>query len=405
MDRFFELAAQMDHDVDALRAGEELETTCVAADVDKLRELLAGDEAPDARVARTERLKRRAPELLDASVVTEAALLRRVEAYIYGDEPLSDADRSRIAAAFPVHLRAISAVDKTLAPGEVWNLGSSAPPVVVNLGKLTMQPGSSIVVHNTVLALNVETLVRNGAVGAGGANYDLAVLGATGATPTPGKPGESGGVGSPGIQGDCSGPGVAGNSGGPGKAGATGARGGVGKPGEAGRPALTATISIKPGGITGSSPRFVILTRSGTGGAGAVGGTGGAGGVGGTGGHGASCGCEGTNGGNGGTGGRGGTGGTGGTGGNGTDGDEITVTVPVGQAKLIIGSREEAPAGNGGEGGAGGSGGKGGAGGGGGKHHDGGSSGGSRSGAPAGQPGKAGTLSGAPGQITVNESG
>ena len=61
---------------------------------------------------------------------------------------------------FPLSIRAISLVSKTLGPGEVWDLGTSTMPVVVNLDSLIMDVGSRIEIRNTYLTFSCQTLER-----------------------------------------------------------------------------------------------------------------------------------------------------------------------------------------------------------------------------------------------------
>jgi hypothetical protein len=58
-------------------------------------------------------------------------------------------------------LMAMSIENKTLGVDEVWDLGTSTTPQVININTLTMERGSSIVIRNTALTLTVQTLIRN----------------------------------------------------------------------------------------------------------------------------------------------------------------------------------------------------------------------------------------------------
>lgn len=374
--------------------------------VDELRELLHDGASDDVRRGRLASLAERSPDSLNRVHQDPKSVLHRVSAYLYADEPLDARDRARIVHLFPMHVRVIALADKTLGPGQVWDLGTSTSPVVVTLGTLTMEPGSSIVIRNTALKFTVENLVRNSSVGAAGTNYDIAILGVQGPAGSPGQLGGKGGNGDQGKPGTCTGGGgISGDDGGPGSPGTKGAVGGKGGRGLDGLESLSATISIT-NNITAS--QFVIMTQSGFGGTGGTGGSGGQGGSGGNGGGGATCGCEHTNGGSGGQGGPGGDGGDGGEGGDGALGMDSYVTVPIGQKKLIVPNRLDAPPGEGGPGGASGAGGTGGSGGGGGgasgcPHGSRGGQGGSGATGNAGNQGLRGRKSGPAGQIYVNE--
>jgi hypothetical protein len=403
MSDFQARARALGHDLKGVGPGQGVNSTITVHNIDELRQVLYDNAPIDTRAQRAAAIRAEYPEVDDESNATGDTLMRRIEEYVYGDAPISQLDRQRIHTLFPTSVVAVSIADKTLQPGEVWDLGTSSSVAVVNLGTLTMESGSSIVIRNTVLSFKVDTLVRNTG-STTGPNYDLAILGATGATGTTGNTGGAGGNGSGGSPGTCSSPGISGDPGGPGQTGPAGGKGAYGGQGGLGLASLTADINIGTGGITGSAGQFIILTRSGTGGIGGVGGAGGAGGAGGVGGTGATCGCEGTNGGNGGRGGTGGAGGTGGDGGNGSNGSDIYVLVPTGQRNRVVRVMQPAPPGNGGTGGNGGAGGSGGGGGAAGKHQQKGNGGGSGPGGSQGFTGKPGTQSGAPGTIYINEN-
>lgn len=403
MENFYKKASQMGHDVEKLKKGESYDHIVMVKDIEELKSLLRDNDGHS--------LHSSSPGGVDdeAHPTLALKLAKKAQDYVFNDVPLSDEDRIHLKSSFPMAVRTMSLSDLTLAPGYVWDLGTSTSPVVVNLGTLTMEAGSSIKIANTVLSLSVEKLIRN-AGSTTGANYDLGIFGVTGVTPPQAGQGIAGGTGANGKPGDCqSGGGIAGNDGGPGATGHNGGTGLQGLTGGQGLAALTATIKIGPGGIGGSADQFVITTRSGDGGQGGQGGKGGNGGNGGNGGDGATCACEHTSGGDGGNGGNGGTGGEGGIGGNAAKGNDIYVTVPTGQSKKIIKLPVTAIPGNGGLAGPGGDPGAGGTGG-----KAGGASGcpkGSNgkngnpgSGGDAGKNGPAGTQTGAPGNIYVTES-
>jgi hypothetical protein len=107
----------------------------------------------------------------------------RVEAFLLGDGEVSEQDGKTLAGRFPIKVQATSLVDKTLPANYVWDLGTSAMPVVVNLDTLTMEPGSRIEIRNTVLRFSCNRLVRNSAPpaargAAAAATYDFGIFGA-----------------------------------------------------------------------------------------------------------------------------------------------------------------------------------------------------------------------------------
>lgn len=396
MNEFLERAKELGHDVQKLEAGKTVEQPIELSDIDVLKEFFAKDF----------------PVVNEGNVSNNPLFSMTIEDkahdYVFKGIPLGKKDVGHLISVFPMRIKTVSIPDKVLKPGEVWDLGTSQTPQVINIGTLTMGAGSSIKIANTVLALTIDTLVKlAGTVPFGSVNYDLGIFGVTGSTPGQADSGESGNYGTDGKGGTCgSGGGIAGDDGKPGTNGSNGGLGHQGYTGNDGLPSLTATITINRNIQTNS---FVIYTRSGDGGQGGQGGNGGNGGNGGSGGDGATCGCEHTDGGNGGQGGNGGNGGDGGQGGNGKQGNDIFVYVPKGCGSKIIKMNDTSNPGVGGKGGNGGKGGSGGKGGDGGGRSGCpiGSSGTSgNSGAPGnpGQIGKPGTQSGTPGQIYVTEN-
>jgi hypothetical protein len=403
MDNFYKKASQLGHDVEKLKKGESFDHIVKVKDIEELKALFHDNQLDTAHSSGSGGVD-------EESFPTMALkLAQKAQDYVFKNSPLSDEDRSHLKSSFPMEVRTMSLPDKTLPPGYVWDLGTSTSPVVVNLGTLTMEAGSSIKIANTVLNMSVETLIRNAGTTTG-ANYDLGIFGVTGVTPPQAGQGIAGGTGANGRPGDCqSGGGIAGNDGGPGATGHNGGTGLQGQTGGQGLAALTATIKIGSGGIGGSANQFVITTRSGDGGQGGQGGKGGKGGNGGRGGDGATCGCEYTSGGNGGNGGNGASGGEGGTGGKAVNGNDIYVSVPTGQSGKIIKLPVTANPGNGGIGGPGGDPGTGGTGGlrggaSGCPKGSNGTNGNPGSAGDAGKTGPAGTQTGVPGNIYVTES-
>ncbi|WP_298739202.1 hypothetical protein [uncultured Chitinophaga sp.] len=392
---FYERAERLGHSVEALKGGQAIISSLMIPDIDRLKEVLGGDVTEP--VLREKRLR----DLFGDKLVSpaeddgsETAILNRVQRFIYGNDPLSDLDRQRTKHLFPFEVKAASYPDQRIT--EKWDLTDKGP-VVLNIGKLTLEDGGYIVIHNTALTFYADVIERNGSAKTQ-SMYDINILGATGATGCTGSAGNEGGVGGPGVNGQCNAE--------PGKRGETGQRGatgGTGSPGGDGLPSLAASIMIGKS-IGGSTQQLHIMTRSGTGGAGGIGGTGGKGGRGGVGGDGVTCGCDGTNGGNGGNGGDGGRGGTGGSGGNGTDANgNIVIKVPAEEAAKIITHRFAAPAGIGATGGPGGEKGEGGDGGREGKHHSRGSRGGGGVPGNEGPRGQQGAKEGQPAVIVLDK--
>jgi hypothetical protein len=140
------LAKSLGHDPADLSAGKEIRTKLIVHNLAELKAALN----PDNRT------------LPVRTIGPHSGILGQILSYVHGGQATLPANVvSRVEPIFPLALDAISASTKSLANGEVWDLGTSASPVVVNLGTLTMNPGSSIRIQNTVLNFTVDTLVRN----------------------------------------------------------------------------------------------------------------------------------------------------------------------------------------------------------------------------------------------------
>lgn len=403
---FYALAKRYGHSIEALQAGQEVRSSITVNNVEELKALFDDGASPELRANRLQEIFKTFPAAADPNADVVHGLLHRVEAYVFGDSTLSPKDLEHLKTAFPLKVTAISLVDKSLNPNEQWNLDDlGADHVLVNLGTLTMAPGSSIIIHNRTLVFTVTTVVRNSDPSDPGPGYDMAILGATGDTGAAGGVGPSGPAGGAGKDGWCYLQTEAGGGGETGATGKSGLTGYTGHTGGDGKPSLTATITIT-GGLTGNAGHFILYTRSGTGGQGGPGGTGGTGGNGGKGGDGVQCDCSTAGPGVGGAGGTAGRGGTGGAGGNGTNGSLIFVNVPHGLGNSIIPVPPiPAPPGYGGPGGQPGNQGLGGSGGAKTKNDsNNGAVGGTGAPSIIGNTGASGTLSGNPSPIHINDN-
>jgi len=385
---FYERAAKLGHSVARLKAGQTVSSTISIPDVEALRAFFDNGLTYEERATRENLMFGGIPVKSLEEDPTEVGILRRVNAYIFGNATLSEYDREQCRYAFPVMIDATSAPDTTYSAGQT-DLGASLGIIKqCNFGTVTMDDQAYITIENTVLEYTMDNLVRNGAPPTGLGDFNI--LGATGATGPAGPPGSVGGSGQPGKDNS----GDAGGSGSPGTTGTMGGQGGDGLP------SLAATITITTS-ITGAAS-IIIQSQSGVGGIGGAGGAGGAGGVGGRGGSGGTSGCKGNSGGCGGLGGTGGTGGSGGTGGNGINAAGNTIVcLPTQFMSSIVPSYLSAPPGNGGPGGAAGIGGQGGAGGAGGRSKGNGPTGPTGGNGSIGPTGLRGTQSGSYGKVNV----
>jgi hypothetical protein len=399
MSDFERLAEKFGHDLDAIKAGKQSTRRISISHIDELRDLLTSDDSTEDRAARAIELKKRFGADMDPSNRTEQALMRRAQAYVMADVPMSDEDHSIVAHLFPMEV-ASDFIPK-LDVDSVKDLGTTVAPYFLWVGDLNILPGGALRIQNSVLKVMVNNLnIVGGSSSASSVNYHLGIFGATGATGAEIKAPDVAASGSPGRDANCSvGGSEPGQQSSKGLTGSKGATGTVGNPGGAGKPSLPATITIK--GLTGG--QFVIKTTSGTGGRGGTGGPGQHGGPGGRGGNGIRCECTGVDPSNGGKGGTGGRGGTGGTGGKAIAGSDIYVTVPDSLKDQIVRLREPAPVGGAGPGGVRGAGGAGGAPGTGDKHSTAGATGAGGNDATDGLPGSNGQgPEGAPGEIYIN---
>ena len=158
----------------ATSQAKETHSTIIVHNIDQLKEIFDSGESPAVRSARSWAITSTHSTKMDAEKDLSAeALTKRVEAHLLGDTPLSEIDRKRLERVFPMTVTSITADDKGLPDGYVWNLGTSTSPVTVQLGTLTMNPGSSIRIQNTVLKFTVDTLIRQ--AGGQGAPYDIGI--------------------------------------------------------------------------------------------------------------------------------------------------------------------------------------------------------------------------------------
>src|ERR1700757_1250308 len=94
MDRFSATAAKLGHDQGALQSGQTVTSTIAVKDIDQLRDILDDGAPPATRSARAAAIKQRYPEAFASDAQgTAKGVLTRAEAYVVGDEPLSQADR------------------------------------------------------------------------------------------------------------------------------------------------------------------------------------------------------------------------------------------------------------------------------------------------------------------------
>jgi hypothetical protein len=173
-EQFYALSNALGHNLPSLRDGSTQSTFIQIDTIEKARQLLS-------RASDAERAERSAVFMERSQDKASRAVARhdRAEAFVFSNHQLSEDDQHFIQGHLPIPAMALSVMDKTLQPNEVWDLGTSGPAVVLNIGVLTMKPGSRIVIRNSVLSLSCQKLIReSGGGGSGDENYDIGVLGA-----------------------------------------------------------------------------------------------------------------------------------------------------------------------------------------------------------------------------------
>ncbi|HEU4728231.1 MAG TPA: hypothetical protein VFT22_10090, partial [Kofleriaceae bacterium] len=182
---FESIALKLGHDIHELSRGRAQESELHLTSIDQARAIMChADEATRRQRGKTfyDNISARQNRL--------EGYHDRANAYVFADGTLSDEDRRFINRNFPLRATVMSLADKTLQPGEVWTLGVNQPAVVVNLGTLTMMPGSKVVVYSSVLSFTCQNLIRQSAspgahellaasphLSAVSGNYDFGVLG------------------------------------------------------------------------------------------------------------------------------------------------------------------------------------------------------------------------------------
>lgn len=357
------------HDLSAIEQGEECCSYFTLPTVLDGRRVLCN--ATDA--SRRERQKTFFNPNIAARRRLGQGMHDRGEAATFADGVIDEADVDGQNRHLPVHVKAISVAEKTIAAwdvsvrGSVWGLDDMEELyVTVNVGRLILEPGAALIVRGNVFSLLCQEIVacENTEDGA----FHIGIL------PTPfsvdfghgpfhGTPGTNGAAGRDGLAGrtleaertllgfrlrEAADLAVMnGNAGQAGENGLDGARG------RNGGMCKLAELTLRS--VTGP---LTVFAQAGAGGDGGNGGHGGNGGRGGDAGDGHRLWRGIINGGHGGAGGRGGDGGNGGHAGNGGLASNIYIDVPVADEHKII--RIALPS-MGGSGGAGGRGGRGGA--------------------------------------------
>ena len=370
LQEFRSWAAALGHDSDRLESGEEVISYLEVSTAEAARALLS--HATPAQ--RTERQKTFFHPAIAVRSRLGQGMHDRGEAFVWANGVQDETDRHGLDAHLPLHVKAISVLHKTVAPGETWDVSVRGNMwglddmeelyTAANVGTLLLERGGRLVVRGNVFLLLCQRVITH-------AGARICILPTPfsvdyGAGPMRGADGAAGRNGAHGSHGrdvrtgsSILGPRLAepiepeelhgghGADGLPGNPGRDGRNGGMSKLAEL-------TLRQVEGFLT-------IYARPGEGGVGGVGGDGGNGAEGGNGADGCKVVSGVFPGGNGGNGGNGGAGGRGGHGGNGGLSSNIYVDVPPPEERRIIRISLPSQAGKGGAPGRGGPGGRGGA--------------------------------------------
>ena len=158
---FYERAERLGHSVKQLRAGYAVRSTVTVPDVDALRDFMDDGSDAEGRARNESRLCGHAPVSSADDDPSEAALMRRVQAYVYGNAELGDDDRDRIASAFPMQVQAESLANQSYPAGQTV-LGTSQGPVTLNYGTVTFANQAYVTIYNTPLTFTCDNIVRTG---------------------------------------------------------------------------------------------------------------------------------------------------------------------------------------------------------------------------------------------------
>jgi hypothetical protein len=147
---FYERAAHLGHDKPVLDSSGKQITTRTIYSLREMRDLVTLLD-PARRAARQ-------TAMVQSRAGRPEALHDRIEAYLHGTGELTEKEHADSHSGFPVTLKLVSYVDRTLPPGETL-IGPSASPTIENYGTLKIPNGSWITVRNTYYTLNVTNLI------------------------------------------------------------------------------------------------------------------------------------------------------------------------------------------------------------------------------------------------------
>lgn len=362
------------HDPSAIEQGKECCSYFTLPTIDDARRVLSMARA----ASRPERQKTFFNGPISARRRLGQGMHDRGEAVLFAAGTIDEADLEGQGRHFPIHVKAISVLEKTIAAGETWDVSVRGEAwglddmeelyVTVNVGRLVIEPGGSLVVRGNVFSLLCQEVIHRG--NAPTSAFQIGILPTPfsadfGHGPLDGAHGVDGAVGRDGLDGRklevertllgfrlreeanlSVMNGTPGEEGKPGTDGSRGRNGGMCK---------LAELTLRS--VTGHLTVFAGASEGGDGGRGGHGGDGGRAG---DAGDGHKLWHSVVRGGNGGAGGHGGDGGKGGHGGNGGLASNIYIDVPVGDESNLTRIARPSKSGKAGPGGRAGTGGAGG---------------------------------------------
>lgn len=362
------------HDAAAIQQGEECTSYITLPTIEDARRVLSMASA----ASRPERQKTFFNGPIAARRRLGQGMHDRGEAVLFAAGTIDEADLEGQSRHFPIHVKAISVLEKTIAAGETWDVSVRGEAwdlddmeelyVTVNIGRLVIEPGASLVVRGNVFSLLCQEVIHLAKAKEGA--FQIGILPTPfsadfGHGPLDGAHGVDGGAGRDGLDGrklevertllgfrlreEANLSVMNGTPGEEGKHGTDGSRG------RNGGMCKLAELTLRS--VTGHLTVFAGASEGGDGGRGGHGGDGGRGG---DAGDGHKLWHSVVRGGNGGAGGHGGDGGKGGHGGNGGLASNIYIDVSVGDESKITRNARPSKSGKAGPGGLAGTGGAGG---------------------------------------------
>lgn len=161
---FFKKVSQWEHPLELVLAGQQVDSYFTLDDLFYAREV-ASNASPLQRKMRQESFFH--PDMAKRARIGQG-VHDRCEAIAFADGEISEEDLKGLERHLPLRLKATCIMEKVIPTGETWNVTVS--PLhwnlskqedvyrLVNIGTLTMEAGSSLVVEGNVFSLLVQEL-------------------------------------------------------------------------------------------------------------------------------------------------------------------------------------------------------------------------------------------------------